>query len=576
MLDLLRRLAPQTTVTAGTPRSPRTLLNLLAIGVGISGCNLDSNFSDLGEKLLDPDVQGFDTPGKQLLVGPYFDLSIQADADGARYALARNESGALSIVDFAAKTTCHTESVLRYGNALLAEGQQALIPLLLQDAQGNLQLGFSTFQCDVLEFRAPSAGMPIDELDGMASGSGTSLLIRTPQQGLELIDPWEGTSQPLAASVRTNDPVKAYGYYLWVDNGRIVIQDLQHTPGVEEASFGQHVIELGLSPRDGELSYIEAGAAGAGGTLYRADAIDREPQAIAEDVCGLRYLDIGSSRKLSYLSPCAARHLVLRDRSDDSTLDIADGVAGSPVAYLIDRDWQLAYVTTASPNTPTGTLWMRKATPGAEPTAIADNARANSSTVTPDGGGLLTMLDWSSTGGGRLVEWRGGDALSNVADRVIEVAPLGQLENQDLTLLANFDGVTGDLLHLHPDLTTEVLASGVPQRSASEDAFLANFDGSQGELRLFNRKDGSSQVLGSGVSRGSFRFAQQFKGVMMLTNRDPESNTSTFEVRLLDSDQSFVLNTNVTEAREVAFPSPGVLYNVVDGEQAGVWFSKTL
>jgi hypothetical protein len=45
---------------------------------------------------------------------------------------------------------------------------------------------------------------------------------------------------------------------------------------------------------------------------------------------------------------------------------------------------------------------------------------------------------------------------------------------------------------------------------------------------------------------------------------------------LLDSDQSFILNSNVTEAREVAFPSPGVLYNVVDGDQAGVWFSKTL
>ena len=404
MLDLLRRLALQTAVRAGIPRTPRTLLNLLAIGVGISGCNLDSNFSDLGEKLLDPDVQGFDTPGKQLLTGPYFDLSIQADADGARYALARNEAGALSIVDFAAKTTCHTESVLRYGNALLAEGQQPLIPLLLQDDKGNLQLGFSTFQCDVLAFRAPSAGMPIDELDGMSSGSGTSLLLRTPQGGLTLIDPWEGTSQALAGSVRANDPVKAYGYYLWVDNGRIVIQDLQHTPGREEASFGQHVAELALSPRDGELVYIEAGAAGSGGTLYRASAIDREPEAVAEDVCGLRYLDIGSSRKLAYLSPCTARHLVLRDRSDDSTLDIADGVAGAPVAYLIGREWQLAYVTTDSPSTPTGTLWMRKPTPDAEPTPIAENARANSSTVTPDGGGLLTMLDWSNTGGGRLVE----------------------------------------------------------------------------------------------------------------------------------------------------------------------------
>ena len=582
MLDLLRRRARPTASSTGTPRttsrsglgSKHALSSLLAIGVGISGCNLDSNFSDLGEKLLNPDVQGFDTPGKQLLAGPYFDLSIQADPDGGRYAFARNEAGALSIVDLAANTTCQTESVLRYGNAILADGQPPLIPLLLQDAQGNLQLGFSTFQCDVLPFRVPSAGMPVDELDGMPTGSGTSLLIRTPQQGLTLIDPWEQTSQGLAASVRSNDPIKASGYYLWVDKGRIVIEDLLHTPGQEQASLGQNVMEISLSARSGELAYIEAGASGPGGTLYVADAITREPQALAEDVCGLRYLDIAGSRKLAYLSPCAARHLVLRDRSDDSTLDIADGVAGAPTAFLIDNDWRLSYVTTNSPETPTGTLWLRDVTADAEPVAVAENARANSSTITPDGGGLLTMVDWSNTGG-RLVQWR-GDALTDVAQRVIEIAPLGQLANQDLTLLANYDGVTGDLLRLHLDLSTEVLASGVPTRSASEDAFLANYDGSQGELRLFNRKDGSSQLLGSGVSRGSFRFAQQFKGVMMLTNRDPDSNTSTFEVRLLDSDESFVLNSNVTEAREVAFPSPGVLYNVVDGAQAGVWFSKTL
>jgi len=51
----------------------------------------------------------------------------------------------------------------------------------------------------------------------------------------------------------------------------------------------------------------------------------------------------------------------------------------------------------------------------------------------------------------------------------------------------------------------------VPPRAASEDAFLANFDGKQGELRLFNRSDGSSELLGMGmgVGRSSFRFAQQ-------------------------------------------------------------------
>jgi len=406
----------------------------------------------------------------------------------------------------------------------------------------------------------------------MPTGTGTGLLIRTPEQGLALIDPWSESSQLVAHSVRGNDPASAFGRYLWVDDGSIVISDPTLTP---IARFGEGVSEIGVSPQDAELAYIEPNPAGTGGTLFVVNALgDQQPRELANDACGLRYLSIGSSRKLSYLSPCADRRLVLRDRADNSTLVIADGVAGAPSAYLIGRDWRLAYVTTASPDTPTGTLWLRKAVEGDEPQLIAEHARANLSAVTPDGGGLLTMLDWSNTGG-RLVEWR-AEGLNEVADKVLEIAPVGQLANEDLTLLANFNGTTGDLLRLRRDLTTEVLASGVPARSAAQDAFLANFDGSQGELRLFHREDGSSELLGTGVSRGSFKFAQQFKGVMMLTGRDPETNTSSFEVRLLDSGQSYLLNTGVTEAREVAFPSPGLIYNVVEGDQAGVWFSKTL
>lgn len=548
------------------------LLKLLAVGVSISGCSLDTNFSDLGEKLLNPDVQGFDAPGQRWLAGPHFDLSIQNDAAGARYALARNEAGEIGIVNLAAKTNCHTDSVLRYGTAILAPGLPTLIPLLRLDTQGVLQLGFSTLACEQLSFQVPSAGLPLEVLEGVPTASGSGLLIHTPEHGLALLDPWSESSQLLARSVRGSDPASSFGHYLWVDGGSIVISDRALT---QVARFGENVSELDVSPQDAELAYIEPRQDAVGGTLFVVDALgDQQPRELASDACAMRYMTIGNSRKLSYLSPCADRRLVLRDNADDSKLVIADGVAGSPSVYLIGHAWQLAYVTTAKPDTPTGTLWMRQAVAGAEPTLIAERARANLSSVTPDGGGLLTVLDWSSSGG-RLVEWR-EERLSDVADKVLEIAPLGLLANEDLTLLGNFDGVIGDLLRLNRDRTTEVLATGVPARSASEDAFLANFDGTQGELRLFHHADGSSELLGTGVSRGSFKFAQQFKGVMMLTSRDPETSTSSFEVHLLDSGQNYLLNTGVTEAREVAFPSAGVMYNVVEGDQAGVWFSKTL
>jgi hypothetical protein len=569
------RAAAPVTPPATPPAAPaapfHALLAVLAFGVGIGGCDLDSNFSDLGEKLLDPDVQGFDTPGQRLLTGAYFDLNILQDEVGARYAMARSEAGELAIVDFAAKTQCRVPDVARYGNAISAEDQPAVVPLILVQGSGEPQLGFTGFDCQQLPFQLPTASLPLDVINGLPEGSGTSLLIRTPDAGLALVDPWEGSSRRLANTVRSGDPLSAFGHYLWVDGGSIVISDAALTP-VEK--FGEGISEFTLSTSGAELAYVEPTAADGAGTLLVVDALgSKEPMAVAEDACNLRYLSIERRLHLAYFSPCAERRLVLLDREDGSSLVIADGVAGAPVLQNINRQTLLTYVTTSSDSTPTGTLWMRALDPDATPVAIAENARANLSTVTPDGGGLLTMLDWSNTGG-RLVEWR-GDALTDIADRVVEIAPLGSIDG-DLTLLGNFDGVTGDLLRLQRNLSLEVLASGVPTRSASDDAFLANFDGNQGDLRLLNRADGSSQLLGTGVARGSFKLAQQFRGVMMLTNRDPETNTSDFEVHLLDSGEDFRLNTGVTEAREVAFPSPGFLYNVVQGETQGVYFSKTL
>jgi hypothetical protein len=173
------------------------------------------------------------------------------------------------------------------------------------------------------------------------------------------------------------------------------------------------------------------------------------------------------------------------------------------------------------------------------------------------------------------VQWKDG-ALTDVAAGVTELGALGRLENDDLTLLANFDGTTGDLVALGADLSTTVLASGVPRDAAEGDAFIANFDGYAGDLFLFDRKTGSSSLLANAIGLRSFRFAVQFNGIMMLSDRKREDNTTTLRVHLLDSGQEYVLHDGVTEAREVAFPSAGMLYNVVVGEEAGVWFSKTL
>jgi hypothetical protein len=550
---------------------PVSLLCLLA---SVTGCELGANFGDLGEQLLDPDVQGIDAPGQRWIAGPHFDLNVLMDERGKRYAAARNENSELSLIDFDEQNFCRAGTVVRYTEAVTARSRPALVPVLVERPRGDateLVLTFTTFDCQRSTFSVPVSALPSRVVEDLPTGSGTGLVVKAPDGGLLLVDPWEQTSVRLAESVRSDDPVLAFGHFMWVDRGVIAISDEQLKP---LAFVGRNVVAVNASPEDAQLAYIEAGASElTGGTLYTVDARGREePREVATDVCSMRYLTLNGRRQLSYLSPCAERQLVLRDVRDESLRVVDVNVAGPPsVRTLASGQSVLTYVTTASRDAADGTLWIVNGDQGK--VAIAENTRVGPTTVTLDGG-LLTVLDWASTGG-RLVEWR-PEALTEVAQGVIEIAPLGRLDNDDLTLLGNFDGVTGDLLRLRADLGTELLAERVPTRSANADAFLANFADEAGDLMLLDRSDGSSQPLASGVGRGAFIFTQQFDSVLMLSERDLETQTNTLRMHLLRSGRDYVLHDGVTEAREVAFPSSGVLYNVVVGDEAGVWFAKTL
>lgn len=574
------RTACETSASSREQRASHTVwtrAGLVGLGLGMLGCSLDSNFGELGEKLLDPEIRGFDTPGQQILAGPHFESSIQADEAGARYALARNAAGELAIASFERETFCRAGRVERYGVAFAASRLPALIPVLTSEPDGTTRLTFSDFACARSSFSVETSNLPEQVVSGLPTGSGSALLVRTDDRGLLLVDPWARQTRRVAESIRNADPIgiSAAGrtQYAWVDRGELVISDATLTP---VARYGSAITELIAASAEGEIAYVEARAgAGPSGSLHLLDtpswAEPAEPRQVADDVCSVRFLTWQGRRKLAYLAPCSERRLVLHDLVDETVRVISANVSGGPSARTVRGESILTFVTTDSPNASSGTLWLVRG--DADPIAIAENARVNPSAVTPDGG-LLAVRDWTNSGG-RLVAWK-DDVLTEVADGVIELNTLGVLEDGALTLLGHFDGVTGDLMRLNPDLTTEVLAQGVPQRGAEEDAFLANFDGETGELRYLDRASGSSEVLGTGVGRGGFLAARQFAAVMMLSERSPEDGTSTLLIRLLESKREYALHTGVTEAREVALPSPGVLYNVAVGEDAGLWFSKAL
>jgi hypothetical protein len=556
---------------------PARALRAVLLGVACisaAACELGANFGELGEQLLDPDVQGVDAPGRRWVEGPHFDLNVLEDQRGKRYAAARNAESELVLIDFEEERFCRAGVVARYGEAITARSRPALVPLLIAretaaDEAPELRLTFTTLDCQRDSFAVKVGGLPNRIVYGLPSGSGTGLLVKSPEGALLLVDPWEQSVKHLAESVRSDDPVSAFGHFLWVDRGVIAISDEKLTP---LAKVGRDVVAISASPEDGQLAYIENSNGSGGGSLYTVDARGAgEPVLVGTDACNMRYLGMDGRRFLSYHAPCGERQLVLRDvlRESEQVIDV--NVAGFPSVRNLAGQSVLTYFTTESEDESYGTLWLLN--PDRSKVAIAENTRVGPSTVSGDGG-LLAVLDWASTGG-RLVEWR-PDAVTEVAQGVIELGPLGRLDNDDLTLLGNFDGETGDLLRLRADLSTEVLASGVPTRAGNADAFLANFANEAGDLMLLDRSDGSSQALASGVARGAFIFTQQFRAVLMLASRDVDTRSNTLRMHLLRSNRDYVLHEGVTEAREVAFPSPGILYNVVIGEDAGLWFAKTL
>jgi hypothetical protein len=533
-----------------------TALSFMA-GLGIAGCNVDGNFADLGKSLLDPDAQGIDSPGLLLVPGEHTGLRLVDDKEtGERFVLSRTGEGELSIFNLATQQQCTIPQVLVYAS-LAYEKLPTLIAIVSGNADGTTELSFSTFDCQITDMRLPYGSADVGQLlvPDVATASGVAILLRLRTGAITLVDPWSG--EQLVVEEHADDPPRfALGRYWWRVAGELVQSDARLNP---IKRIGTQVTERVWSTGDRpELAYIDH-ASGAN-QLFVARPPDFEPELLEEDACELTYANAST---LTYFSPCAERRLTLNDRSTQSVRNVVGAVVATPqgVARIV-RGQGLLYLTNPDPAASLGTLWLLR-DDEQEPIAIGDNADLSSYRFTPDGG-MLTVVDWS-VDSGRLIHWKDGE-VRDVAERVHEVNTLG--------ILANYDGRVGELMTLAPDLSTQVIATGVPQNAVVGNALITDFDGSTGNLVLVDSDTGALEPVAGGVPAGAFLFGQQFDALILLGDRDPKTNTTSLMFHLLDTKQSFTVNSGVTEAREVSFPAQGLLYNVLTGDSPGIWFAK--
>ncbi len=531
------------------------------------GCGLDSNFADLGEKLLSPDVQGIEAPGTMLAEGGHSNLRIISERDGTPFVIANRAGGGVALLNLATGQYCSLEEGLGFEpSAVDLRGAPRLVPYYA-GSRDSAELRFADFECNTQPARVANGSGVFAVVDAPDGSRGSGVVLRSGRQ-LLLVDPLSDRRTVLGDNVAAN-PSRALDYYLWIDSGRLVLSDPELAPVAE---VGEAVTSTAISIPLRQLAFTQAGPEGAvGGPLYVADALSPDaPELLEEDACNPRYVATQEGIRLSYLAPCGERRAVLYDPATERRQEIVDQLLGLPSVRRFRGETLISYRTSEDPRAPTGTLWLKRGT--GEPERIGEGARGSG--IIPLGPGRLrALVDWVEPVAD-FIQWENGQS-TVLAERVFELGAVGELESGETTLIANFEGESGDLLRLDAEGNTARIARRVAPGSGREDGFLGDFENGRGTLYLLDRSDGSTRPFVQNVARNTYDATVQFSGWMVLGD-DGGQPGSTLSLHLLDPDRSFVVSEGVTEVREVDAPNRGLMYTVAEAAGGGIWFAKAL
>jgi hypothetical protein len=542
--------------------SPKKLgLPLSALLGGlVVGCGLDSGFEELGDELISPDIGYIESPGRQISAGRYRRFSVRAPTLDDRFIVAF-EGNNLVLIRFEENgDKCEVGAARAFGLSITGEtadlAREPVLPYLAtRDADGRGELRFTDFACNSSTLRVPD--VPLSE-DALVGPGQYHLIARNGSNDLLAIDPWAEQPTLLGSNVsfyRISDQ------RLWsVEQNELVLRDAT-LEELGRAGTDLSEIRVSRSPLDVWAAYVDNGSLYVVEQNPEGDGL-QEPQLVSEDACHVAQVGSSRERVLSYHSPCATRHLVIHDLTNDERFEYADDVIATSVVARSGMAFDLNYWT--GPEGDSGTLWIVRA--GQPPARTVDNALIQTDLLFRNTAFAIT--DWDGEVG-KYVSWRdvGGQGVTTtIAEGVAELNSLG--------LIANYQDGVGDLLMVRGDDTTFELGTGVPLESTRGRAFVGNAMDGRGELFVLDPDTGATRGVAQGVTRGAFMFSVQIETLlMMLSDYDEASNTATLQVRLLDTGDQFQVSDGVSELVEVGFPRPGVLYGVPVGSRAGLWFA---
>lgn len=573
----------------------RLVWSLMGV-VALTGCNLLAGFEDLGNSLVGPDAELLDRPGRQLVKGSYSRLLVDGSMETGGYVLAQRTDTPeprLAIVPFLSGDPCEISPA--HGFERLSSRVDMSLPGLAavqvdRNEAGHGTIRFVDFNCQDQMPALENAILPRVQFPASAprglltiTQAGQVYLADAERKQLELIA--ENVSQ---ASVSTGR--------LWtVEKGTLQIRNDQLR--ILE-SLGEEVFRyVPTSLPEGEIEVLYEDKHGL--HFWKQG---QEPVSLGKDACSPVLL---SSRVIAYYQPCETRRAVFmisdlgprfaerlrllgpENVNNLSQTYLTESTSPSEQLHSESTLYHLYFMTHADPLSLTGAVHYALIPQGELPSQEDGDTYELSTQVLLENGvvyGNTLFEDWNGETG-RL--WYHSRPLSYAPEGLILLGEDVAQVNNSLSpfsregALVRFNGETGDLVQLgfdYPQASEKLIASRVPRQAPLVDvqrgryAFIANYEKGKGDLFLVLEQAPPLRVA-ENVLLNTARFLSQPPGVAFFSP-NPGGKGAQLRAYLSNSGLEPLIHPAANEYVTTPWPSPGILYSVTEGEDAGLWFSK--
>ncbi len=529
---------------------------------------------------IDPDEKSYiDGSGSLLAPGAFASIGIDYDPETSVHLLARRrDDGGQSMTLFGqdAQTGCTiAPNVATWFPGTPAQKPYRLLPYFeARDQNGVGTLHFSSIDCKVEPYTVEGAvGLTDPMID-------TGFLIRQ-NGGLVVADPWLGTTTQVVTSL--NDVYDLGSEFLVWGDGQVIAFDEAMN---ELGRFGKNVKTV--ANVDFEANFALEDDDGVSQLVIGGTSASFQLQALDPAACALS-MNSALVGEIVVHSPCSDPHLVALDLDPVNTTDptrVMFDVTADPSNAVIIADTQSTNSTTLAiaayylenVDATTGLGQLFAARPGTPGVALGNQApldRASVLVSASDGWAGTALVDVQN-GVGRLLRWKW--------DGTTETLLQGVARSTSVTgVLANYDGVAGDLYSLDASGEPTLVENGAPPFNTtlrngdfSQALRLEQWDGTVGELTLANGAEASFSAAAEHVPANQYQFTNiiPLPGFAYLGDYDRTAAAGTLVVQNTALGATSTVASGVSDFVATNYPLPGVLYAVPAGQNAGIWFAR--